>query len=98
MTGIQLPDGATVTGFSYTYFDADERVDGGAYLYRSDDTVIAGVATQEAMNELRVAETNAVNDGRIDNAKYAYFVYFEVSAEASSNLIPISASVTYRLP
>lgn len=97
VTPIQLPDGATVTAFSFTYFDADERVDGAAYLYRSDDTVLAGVATQGASGEVRVGKTEA-GGARIDNSTYAYFVYFQVSAEASSNLIPIAAAVTYRLP
>jgi hypothetical protein len=95
---IQLPDGATVTGFSYVVFDADPRVDGVAYLYRSDDTVLAGIATQGAKGEVQLAETTDVKQAKIDNAAYGYFVYFLVSAEANANLIPIAASVTYRLP
>jgi hypothetical protein len=98
VTPIQLPDGATVTALSFTYFDADERIDGAAYLYRSDDSVLAGVATQGASSEVRVGKTEEIGGARIDNGTYAYFVYFQVSAEASSNLIPIAASVTYRLP
>jgi hypothetical protein len=95
---IQLPDGATVTGFSYVVFDADPRVDGVAYLYRSDDTVLAGISTQGAKGEVQLAETTDVKQAKIDNAAYGYFVYFLVSAEANANLIPIAASVTYRLP
>ncbi len=95
---VQLPDGATVTGFSFVYFDADPRVDGAAYLYRSDDTVLAGIATQGSKGELQLSETTEVKEGRIDNSAYSYFVYFQVSAEASSNLIPITASVAYRTP
>ena len=95
---IQLPDGAIVTGFSYTFFDADERNDGAAYLYRTDDSVLAGVATQGARSEVRFAETDVVKERKIDNSAYGYFVYFQTSAQAGANLMPIAASVTYRLP
>lgn len=95
---IVLPDGAIVTGFSYTFFDADERNDGAAYLYRTDDSVLAGVATQGARSEVRFAETDVVKERKIDNSAYGYFVYFQVSAQAGANLMPIAASVTYRLP
>lgn len=95
---IQLPDGAVVTGLSYTFWDADERIDGAAYLYRSDDAVLAGVATQGARGEVRLAETDVVHDRKIDNAGFAYFVYFQTSSEAGSGLMPIAAAVTYRLP
>ncbi|MGB8931308.1 MAG: hypothetical protein WCC48_08700 [Anaeromyxobacteraceae bacterium] len=94
---IPLPDGAVVTKFSYTYFDAAERVDGAAYLYRSDDSVLAAITTQDAQGVVRRAETEDVKGGKIDNGAYAYFVFFHVSAEANANLIPISASVTYQL-
>jgi len=95
---VALPDGAIVTGFSYTFWDADERVDGAAYLYRSDDAVLAGVATQGARAEVRYAETDVVKERKVDNSAYGYFVYFQVSSQAGANLMPIAASVAYRLP
>jgi hypothetical protein len=95
---VPLPDGAIVTGFSYTFWDADERVDGAAYLYRTDDTVLAAVQTQGARPEVRFAETDAIKDRKVDAAAYGYFVYFQLSRDAGPNLMPISASVTYRLP
>lgn len=95
---VDLPDGALVTGFSYTFWDADERIDGAAYLYRSDDAVLAGVATQGARAEVRFAETDVVKERKVDNTAYGYFVYFQISAEAGANLMPIAASVSYRLP
>ncbi len=95
---VQLPDGAIVTSFAYTYWDADERVDGAAYLYRTDDTVLAGVLTQGARPEVRYAETDVVKERKVDAAAYGYFVYFQLSREAGANLMPIAASVTYRLP
>ncbi|MFO0584914.1 MAG: hypothetical protein U0229_21785 [Anaeromyxobacter sp.] len=97
---IALPDGAIVTGLSYMYWDVDEKVDGGAYLYRSDDTVIAGVATQGAKAEVRVAETDRTDATarRVDNAGFAYHVYMQTSSAAGASLMPIAVSVTYRLP
>ena len=95
---VPLPDGAIVTGFSYTFWDADERVDGAAYLYRTDDTVLAAVQTQGAKPEVRFGETDAIKDRKVDAAAYGYFVYFQLSRDAGPNLMPISASVSYRLP
>ena len=95
---VTLPDGAIVTGFSYAYLDADERLDGAAYLYRSDDTVLAGVATQGARREIAFAETDVVKERKVDNSGFAYFVYFQVSAEAGASLMPVAAFVSYRLP
>jgi hypothetical protein len=95
---VQLPDGAVVTGFSFAYWDADERVDGAAYLYRSDDAVLAAVATQGAKGEVRLAETDEVKERKVDDAGYAYFVYFQLSAQAGANLMPIAASIAWRLP
>jgi hypothetical protein len=96
---IDLPDGAVVTGFSYTFWDSHARADGAAYLYRSDDTVLAGVRTEGAKEEVRLAETDKVQAGKkIDNAGFAYFVYMQLSGEAGAALMPIGASVAYRLP
>lgn len=95
---VTLPDGAIVTGLSYTFWDADERFDSVAYLYRTDDVVLAGVATSGARPEVRYAETDVVKERKVDNSAYGYFVYFQISAEAGANLMPIAAAVTYRLP
>jgi hypothetical protein len=95
---IDLPDGAVVTGFSYTYWDDDQAVDGGAYLYRSDDTMMARLATTGARAEVRITSTDKVETRKVDNSGFAYMVFFQVSAKAGQNLMPISASVTYRMP
>lgn len=97
---ITLPDGAIVTGLTYVYWDVDEKVDGGAYLYRSDDTVIAGATTDGARPEVRIAETDKTDPAarRIDNSGFAYHVYMQTSATAGANLMPVAVSVTYRLP
>jgi hypothetical protein len=95
---VALPDGAVVTGFSYVFYDADEAVDGIAYLYRSDDQPMAAAATTGAADSVRVASTEEVKLRRIDATRFAYFVYFQTSGAAGANLLPISASVSYRLP
>jgi hypothetical protein len=95
---VPLPDGAVVTGFSYVFWDADEKVDGAAYLYRSDDTALAGVVTTGAAKEVRIVETDRVTAARIDATAFGYFVYFQVSSGAGANLMPIAATVSYKLP
>ena len=95
---VNLPDGAVVTGFSYTFWDSHERADGAAYLYRSDDTVMAGLRTEGAREEVRLVETEKIQERKVDNAGFAYFVYMQLSAEAGPGLMPIGASVSYRLP
>jgi len=95
---VPLPDGATVTAFTYYYYDASEPVDGVAYLYRSDDRAMAAAATSGAADEVRRVVSEEIQVPRVDAARFAYFVYFQTSAEAGANLVPISASVAYRLP
>jgi hypothetical protein len=95
---IQLPDGAIVTGFSYVFWDADPKVDGAAYLYRSDDSALAAVSTKGAADEIRVVETEHIGNRKVDASAYGYFVYFQVSARSGPALMPIAASVSYRLP
>jgi hypothetical protein len=95
---VALPDGAVITSFTYVFFDADEAVDGVAYLYRSDDQPMAAVGTAGADQAVRVATTEEIHLRKVDATRYAYFVYFQVSGAAGANLLPISASVAYRLP
>jgi hypothetical protein len=95
---LPLPDGAIVTGFSYVFWDADEKVDGAAYLYRSDDAALAALSTTGAAEEVRIVETDRIENRKVDAGAYGYFVYFQLSAQAGQALMPIAASVSYRLP
>ncbi len=95
---VSLPDGAVVTGFTYTYWDDDEAVDGGAYLYRSDDTMMAKLATTGAAAEVRMVTTESIEAKKVDNGGFGYMVFLQLSAKAGQNLMPISASIAYRLP
>jgi hypothetical protein len=98
MVPVALPDGATVTSFSFVFYDNSPQHDGAALLYRSDDQPMAMVTTEGAHNQVRSGTTEAVQHRRVDNQAYAYFVYFQTSAKAGPELLPISASVSYRLP
>ena len=98
MVPIALPDGAVVTSMTYAFFDDDAAVDTGAYLYRSDDQPLASVTSTGAAPQVRTETTERIDLHRIDTARFAYFVYFQVSAKAGAGVVPISASVAYRLP
>jgi hypothetical protein len=95
---IALPDGALVQSFSYTYFDDSAEFDTGAFLYRSDDQPLASLPSTGADERVRTGTTEAIQFRKIDNTHYSYFVYFQVSTRAGFRVMPISASVAYRLP
>jgi hypothetical protein len=95
---VPLPDGAVITGFSYVFWDTDPAVDGAAYLYRSDDVPLAALKTRGAEREVRIVDTEQIDQKKVDAGAFGYFVYFQVSAKAGSGLMPIAASVSYRLP
>lgn len=98
VAAVPLPDGAVITGFSYVFWDADAAVDGAAYLYRSDDVPLAAVKTRGGAAEVRIVDTEQIDQKKVDASAYGYFVYFQVSAKAGAALMPIAASVSYRLP
>ena len=95
---ISLPDGAIVTAMSYVFLDDDPVVDTAAFLYRSDDRPLASVTSAGAAGQVRIESTESIDLRKIDATRYAYVVYFQMSAKAGSRILPISASVTYRLP
>jgi hypothetical protein len=98
VASVALPDGAIVTGFSYVYFDDAPDVDGAAFLYRSDAQQMAEVDTKGAASEVRAVSTEQIELRKVDASRYAYFVYFQLSTRAGAGLVPISASIFYRLP
>jgi hypothetical protein len=95
---VSLPDGAVVTGFAYAYYDDAADVDGAAYLYRSDAQPMAQLTTRGAADEVRTTSTSEISLVKVDASRYAYFVYFQLSSRAGSTLVPISASIFYKLP
>jgi hypothetical protein len=95
---IPLPDGVQVTGFSYSFYDGARDVDGAAWLYRSDNETLASVETSGAAPQVRSDSTEQIRLGRVDASRWAYFVYFQMSPQVGADLMPVSASVSYRLP
>ncbi|MCA1827230.1 MAG: hypothetical protein LC689_09880, partial [Myxococcales bacterium] len=94
---VSLPDGAVVTSFSYTFFDAASEHDTEAYLYRSDDQPLASIGSDGVSEHVRTVTTENLQLRKIDG-RFGYFVYFQTSARAGPRLMPISASISYRLP
>lgn len=95
---VALPDGAQVTSFSYVFYDGADGIDGGAWLYRSDNVEMAAVSTSGASSDVRAETTERIRQAKVDAAHYAYFIYFQTSTEAGKALMPISASVSFKLP
>jgi hypothetical protein len=95
---VDLPDGAIVQSMSYVFFDDDKDVDTTAYLYRSDDQPLASVSSTGAEKQVRMLISDKVDLRKVDTSRFAYFVYFQVSTRAGAGIVPISASVAYRLP
>ena len=95
---VTLPDGSIVTSFSYTFFDSSAEQDTEAYLYRSDDQPLASVGSEGVDEKVRSATTETVQLRRVDTSRFAYFVYFQTSAKSGARLMPVSASISYRLP
>jgi hypothetical protein len=95
---VPLPDGALVTGLTYVFLDDDKEVDTTAYLYRSDDQPLAAVSSSGASPQVRVLSSDRVDLHKVDASRYAYFVYFQTSTKSGAGIVPISASVAYRLP
>lgn len=95
---LPVPGGAVLTSFAFSFYDADPLVEGAAYLYRSDDQILAKLDTEGAATEVRRLETEEIRLPRVEAGSHAYFVYFQLSTESGGNLMPISATVGYRIP
>ena len=94
---VSLPDGAIVTSFSYTFFDSAAELDTEAFLYRSDDQPLASIGSDGMSDRVRTVSTENLQLRKVDG-RFAYFVYFQTSAKGGARLMPISASISYRLP
>jgi hypothetical protein len=93
---VALPDGAIVTSLSYVFFDASSDVDTEVFLYRSDNEAMASISSEGANESVRTISTDTVRLRKVDS-RHAYFIYFRVSAQARAKVMPISASVSYKL-
>jgi hypothetical protein len=94
---INLPDGATITSFSYTCYD-NHANDSYAHLYNGLSSVagqMAVVNTSGASTSLQTVTETAITNPVVDNSIYNYWVYMEISGTAGNSLMPIRAVVTY---
>lgn len=91
-----LPDGATITSFSFTCYDNDATYNSSAYLYRDDSTTAAQVvSTSSSSTTLQTVTTTNINYPSVDNSLYGYFVYMGINGTAGSDLVPIRVVVEY---
>ena len=94
---ISLPDGATITSFSYTAFDNDAVNNSSAFLYWSGGSSVAtSVTTGGASLALQTVSTTTINEPVVDNSQYGYFFYMQVYGTTA--IVAVSASVGYTLP
>ncbi len=97
---IQLPDGATIIGFTGLICDDTAQHAGKMMLMRSDFIELAIVNTDgpETSSTILTKTTNVIKQGYevIDNSKYSYFVYMAIDGNAGSALYPVSAIVTLK--
>ena len=100
-----LPHGATITSFSYTCLQNTNTNSCQGSLFRDDlvqlATVSIGSTSQSAT--VQTASTTSisntpVNAAVVDNQNFSYFVIMSVNGTATSNIMPIRATVTYTLP
>jgi len=95
---IQLPDGATIIGFTGLICDNTDLHAGKMMLMRSDFIELAIINTNgpETSSTTLSKTTSVIKEGYevVDNSKYSYFVYMAISGAAGSALYPVSAIVT----
>jgi hypothetical protein len=91
-----IPDGATITSFSYTCYDNDTSYNSTAYLYRDDSVQVAeAISTSSSSTTLQTVTTTNITYPSVDNSLYGYFVYMRIHGTAGTNLVPIRVVVAY---
>jgi len=95
---VNLPDGATITEFSYTAYDNDGAADTTAYLYRTDATPIASVDTSALLGTISAptATTTSISAPVVDNSNHGYFVRMELPGGGGA-VGAICVSISYSL-
>jgi len=95
---ITLPHGATITAFSFTCFCNDGA--GSLAILLRDDTSIASATIAQASSTVQAQSTTTITAGTevVDNQNHTYIVLWETNGTAGSNIIPVNATVTYKLP
>ncbi|VAW62866.1 hypothetical protein MNBD_GAMMA09-1471 [hydrothermal vent metagenome] len=94
---VSLPDGATITAFRCTVYDADNARDSSCFLINDLVAVMAQVSTTGSSGIQTVATTN-INGAVIDNSSSSYIVAMDIDGSAITTLVPIRAVIEYTLP
>jgi hypothetical protein len=97
---IQLPHGATITAFSYSCF-CNDAVGSTAFILR-DDNFIVNVAISTVSTTIQTATTTdftgAPAGTTLVDGHFSYSVLMSIDGTATSNIIPVRATVTYTMP
>jgi hypothetical protein len=100
---IVLPQGATITAFSFSCF-CNHANGEFAILFRDDDVGIANTSISTVSSTvIQTASTTAISTSPagvqvVDNQNFSYFVLWSIDGTAGSNIMPVRATVTYTLP
>lgn len=99
---IVLPHGATITTFSFSCL-CNSANGSTAYLFRDDDNILANTSITALSSTVQTATTTTiattpVNAAKVDNQNFGYFVLWSVDGTATSNIMPVRATVTYTMP
>jgi hypothetical protein len=98
---VHLPDGATVTEVSFSFFDVHATQDNQCAMWRTDLTTVIGetwppmayvVMSTGTPGSVRMSET-AIRNPVIDNARFSYFLACFVGNDADTGLY--GATVEY---
>lgn len=92
---VTLPNGATVTNFSCTIYDADATYDSSCFLYSDQSGSLASVSTT---SDTGLQTPTTTLTAVIDNSTTGYYIYFGDNELALSTLVPINAIVEYSVP
>lgn len=90
---IQIPNGATITEFTYIAHDNEGGNDSTAFLYTSANETIASVITGGASAVAQTVTQTGLTTV-VDNATKGYFVYMEING-SNPAMYPCAAIVRY---
>lgn len=97
---IQLPHGATITGFSYACF-CNAAVGSSAFLLRDDNFIVTLTISTLASTIQTISTTDfsgAPAGTTVVDGHFSYAVLMTIDGTATSNITPVRATVTYTMP
>jgi hypothetical protein len=100
---VTLPNGATITAFSFTCLQNTASTSCSGTLFRDDFSQIATVSISAQSSIAQTASTTTISTAPaglpvVDNQNFSYFVFMSVNGTGGVNFVPIRATVTYTTP